>query len=342
MVLSVWAVACAGQGASGGDRGPGSGSVGGVPGATTAPGVDPGAEVGGVAPSSASGMVGAGADPSAPATGTAGSGGLPGGGTVGEVPMAGAGDVEPPAAGDVGADGRPPCLNTQSEGIIIGDSYINWSTHTLPADLVAETGQTWRLYAVGGASMASGGIATLIPDQFEQAVVADPKIKMVLMDGGGNDVMIPAATWVGGADCKNRADAPMVQVCKDIVDMALARAEQGMQRMADAGVKDVVYFFYPQVPEGTVLGGLHPNAMLSYAQPLAQDLCESAEAMTAGKLRCHFIDMVPVFAGHDPDWFYPTDIHPNTMGSKAMAKAIWDRMKADCVGQPASAGCCAP
>lgn len=330
--------ACASQGMSGDGRPSSENGVGVITDPTGAAG-DPMAAVPTTSPD---GTVGSPVDPTAGSGATPGSGALPeDDGTVGDTSMAGMGGDAQPPAGEV-SDGRPPCLNAPSEGVIIGDSYINWSTHTLPADLTAASGQTWRLYAVGGASMASGGIATLIPDQLEQAVVADPKIKMVLMNGGGNDVMIPAATWVGGADCKNRADAPSIQVCLDIVNMALDRATQGMLRMADLGIQDVVYFFYPEVPEGTVLGGLKPNAMLAYAQPLAQELCESAEAMTGGKLRCHFVDMVPVFAGHNPDWFYPTDIHPNPMGSKAMAQAIWSRMQTDCVGQTAGSACCAP
>jgi hypothetical protein len=45
--------------------------------------------------------------------------------------------------------------------------------------------------------------------------------------------------------------------------------------------------------------------------------------------------MVPVFKGHD-DYFAAGDIHPNPMGSAAMAKAIWGKMEDDCVWQAAS------
>jgi lysophospholipase L1-like esterase len=292
-------------------------------------------------------MAGGGA-PIAPVSGAGGNDVTPvaGGGALAGM-GGGAGTDGSAVAGSGGAggdpsDARPPCLANENEAVIIGDSYINWSTHTLPADLVAESGQTWRLYAIGGASMASGGIATLVPDQFEQAYAEDPNIKLVLMDGGGNDIMIPDATWVGGAECKNRMDSATVQVCRDIIDFALEKAEMGMQRMADVGVKDILYFFYPEVPEGTLLGGLYPNAMLEYGSPLAKQLCEAAETRTQGKLRCHFVDMKPVFAGHNPDWFFPTDIHPNELGSAAMADAIWQRMQDECIGQPASSGCCAP
>ena len=62
---------------------------------------------------------------------------------------------------------------------------------------------------------------------------------------------------------------------------------------------------------------------------------------TGGKLRCHFIDMVPVFEGHNPEWFN-NDIHPNSMGSKAMAEKIWEVMTERCIAQKAGATCCEP
>jgi hypothetical protein len=51
--------------------------------------------------------------------------------------------------------------------------------------------------------------------------------------------------------------------------------------------------------------------------------------------------MVPVFEGHNPEWFNE-DIHPNPDGSKAMAKAIWEKMTELCIGQKESSGCCEP
>jgi hypothetical protein len=114
-----------------------------------------------------------------------------------------------------------------------------------------------------------------------------------------------------------------------------------MMHAADKGVKDVVYFFYPHVPEPTTIGGQHPNAILDYALPKAKAMCDGAEAMTGGKLRCHFIDLVPVFAGKT-GMFAMGDIHENPTGSAAMAKEVWRVMKDSCIAQPESSGCCEP
>jgi len=222
--------------------------------------------------------------------------------------------------------------------ISIGDSYMNWGTHTFPADLNAAAGVTFRpTYAVGGFSMGSGGIG-LIPPLFDTAVAQDPDIIAVVMDGGGNDLLIPA---LGRPDCKNMANSGTVAGCQAIVTDALAAADRLMTKMVAANVRDVIYFFYPRVPAPTVLGGSYPNAMLDYSLPLVRSFCEGVNAKTGGKGNCWFVDLVPVFQGH-ADWFAPADIHENSTGSKAIAKAVVDTMKAHCIAQPASSGCCRP
>jgi hypothetical protein len=181
----------------------------------------------------------------------------------------------------------------------------------------------------------------LIPQQFENAVRADRDIRAVVMDGGGNDILLPAASWRGGGECKNRMDAPSLPVCREIVQASIDRTVVLMERMVEVGVRDVVFFFYPTVPNGTVLGGRYPNAMADYARPLAKAGCDGTSQRTGGRLRCHFVDMVPVFAGN-PRYFSTGDIHPNYSGSAAMARAVWDTMKSACLAQDANSGCCKP
>lgn len=239
---------------------------------------------------------------------------------------------------DPGSTGNE-CITKSSQVILMGDSYINWVSHTFPADLYAEAGQTFRDYAIGGYSMGSGGIG-LIPTELDTAIAEDPDIKVIVLDGGGNDVLVPdIAQFPQGGSCKNDLDSPTIPDCQKIVEKAIDTAVSLMDRVVAQGVTDVLYFFYPHVPEGTLIGGLHPNAILDYALPKVKAACDGAEAKTSGKLRCHFVDLVPVFEGH-PDWFAPTDIHPNTEGSKAMAKAVWQKMADDCIGQTSANSCC--
>lgn len=270
--------------------------------------------------------------------GAAGSGGVPStgsgtgaGGIANTGGMAGNGGADSPIANE--------CITKSSQVILMGDSYINWLSHTFPTDLYAEAGQTFRSYAIGAYSMGSGGIG-FIPTQFDTAIAADPDIKVIVLDGGGNDVLVPdTVQFPQGASCKNDLNSPNIPDCQKIVEKAIDTALSLMERVVAQGVTDVVYFFYPHVPEGTLIGGLYPNAILDYALPRVKAACDGAEAMTGGQLRCHFVDLVPVFEGH-PEWFAAGDIHPNPAGSQAMAKAVWQKMQDACVGQMSANSCC--
>jgi hypothetical protein len=251
------------------------------------------------------------------------------------------GPTVPPGTGGAGGTGGSgggaggnTCVSKASQTVLIGDSYINWVSHTLPTDLARVSGETWRNYAIGGTSMASGGIG-LIPNQLDTALAADPDIKTIVMDGGGNDVLVcDGVRWPNCLSCKNGSIA---EPCPSIVQAALDKAESLIQKAADRGVRDVVYFFYPHVPTGTPIGGANPNPILDFALPKVKALCDQTVTKSGGRLKCHFVDLIPVFEGH-PEYFASGDIHPNSRGSAAMADAIWAKMRADCVSQ--KSGCC--
>jgi hypothetical protein len=288
----------------------------------------------------ASGMAGSGAAGTGDDETDAGLGetaGSPAAGSGGAQAGAGAAGTSG-AAGEGGAAVRPPCLTKQSQLVAVGDSYLNWITHTFPDDFRTEFGE-YRMYAVGGASMGSGGIAGFIPDQLTMAISEDSDILAAVMTGGGNDILIAdTAKYPGSDTCKDRTDAPMDKVCQDVIANAMDVASKLMDTAANAGIRDVVYLFYPHIPGGG-FGGMNPNAILDYSLPMARDLCLGASARTEGKLTCHFIDLVPVFDGH-PDWFADDGIHENNLGSAAMAKEVVKVLKEKCVAQPAASGCC--
>lgn len=327
-----------GQPSTGGAAGSGAGAAGAAGSVGSGAG---GVGAGGNAGTGAQGGTSAG---SAGASGSAGSGGSSGsagsGGSSGTGASGGSSGTAGNAGtgGSAGADNRPPCMKNPRQVISIGDSYMNWVSHTFPQDLDAAAGVTFRpTYSIGAYAMGSGGIG-LIPTQFDTALMQDKDIILVVMDGGGNDVLVPAP---GRPDCKNMANAASVVGCQEIVTVALAASETLMNKMVAAGVRDVIYFFYPHVPAPTPIGGNYPNVMLDYALPKVKAFCDGVTAKTQGKGNCWFIDTIPLFEGH-PEYFAPTDIHENSMGSKVIAKAIVDMMKSKCLAQPASSGCCKP
>lgn len=335
------------RGGGGGGLPPAAGGLPPGPGGTLATGgvVGGGGVTAGSGGFTASGGVGTGgvasggapASGGVPATGGAGSGGAGGAGGAGETG----------GAGGASQGGKPPCLANANQIFLMGDSYVNWISHTFPSDINAASKLQIANYAVGGTSMGSGGIG-LIPDQFDPAFAKHPNLTTVIMDGGGNDVLVPdTVQFPQGGQCKNMgAQSPTIPDCQKIVEKALSAGRTLFMKMAQKGVKDVIFFFYPIVPKNTLIGGTDPNGMNEYARPKIKVQCDTAYEQSIAidpqkPIRCHFVDMVPVFQGH-PEYFADADIHPNAAGSKAMAAAVWSKMQSACVGQPASSGCCQP
>jgi hypothetical protein len=66
---------------------------------------------------------------------------------------------------------------------------------------------------------------------------------------------------------------------------------------------------------------------------------------TGGKLTCHFIDLRTPFGNSGtaggPN-IGPDSVHPSQAGQTIIATEIEKVMKANCLGQPVSSGCCSP
>jgi hypothetical protein len=299
---------------------------------TAGVGVTPIAGIGSTAGAAATGVIGSvagsggssGADDSdSGVADAAGSGGA--GGSVGAAGAGGGGGI---------VLAKPPCMKKSSEVVFIGDSYINYVVaHTLLSTLIEQramkdgalqAGQTYRNYAVPGTALAAPNLLGEIPPQFDQAVAADPDIKFVIMDGGGNDVLLDNMQCLAAGSDKNAQ-------CQMVVANTLMAGTALMTKMRTANVSDVIYFFYPHVPDGG-------DDINDYALGMLQSSAKSLETPTFGTF---VIDLIPVFDGH-ADWFASDNIHANDMGENAIADSIWKVMKDNCIAQPDSSGCCTP
>jgi lysophospholipase L1-like esterase len=255
-------------------------------------------------------------------------------------------------AGDVSTRGtdanasQPPCLTGAGDAVILGDSYVTgFLSPALQPALAAldPSASNFRNYAVAGTSLANGGVG-LIPPQLDTAVAANPIIKFAIMSGGGNDILLCDNNKFPGcqATC-SVAGSSGQKVCTDIVAAASAAAEALMVKMSSAGVKDVIYFFYPHIVANN--GGY--TEILDYARPLAKAKCNATAAMSGGRLTCHFIDLVAPFAAAGGDMnpanFSIVDgIHPSQAGQNIIAQEIWATMQSACLGMASMSECCAP
>jgi lysophospholipase L1-like esterase len=305
--------------------------------------------------SSTGGALGSGGDSSSSGGDTSSTGGetsSTGGafGNGGETSGSGGGENasggSPASGGSTGSGtAKPPCISNPSEVVFIGDSYVTgFLSPALQPSLASlyPAATSYRNYAVAGTSMATGGATGLIPPQLPEAVAAGKDIKLSIMDGGGNDILICDATkFPNCATLCSSAGSSKNSECTSIVKQALDAATTLMTNAANDGIKDVIYFFYPHIPDKA--GGY--SEILDYAEPIAKKLCDDAFTTTGGKLTCHFVSTEAAFkaAGGDenPANFSAVDgIHPSQAGQDIIAKQIYATMQSDCLGQ--TSGCCAP
>jgi hypothetical protein len=197
-----------------------------------------------------------------------------------------------------------------SEVVFIGESFID-QTDAIPrylSELARDAGvigasESYRSAAVSGTQLTTGAI----PMQYETAKNASP-VKVVLMDGGGNDLLL-------GNRCARGFD----DSCKEIVDVVGTL----FAKLKTDGVKDVVYFFYPD-PMGI---GASIKAAMDILRPEMKKFCDGTT-----EVRCTWVDQRESWMGNY-DKYTSDGIHPTDAGSMASAKQIWEAMVARCIAQ---------
>jgi hypothetical protein len=257
------------------------------------------------------------------AAGSGGAGMMPSGGSGGDMMGAAGG-----SAGDSGSTGEPAsgdCMMGSAEPsqvVFIGDSYpaagataggiggiqAQIEKRAVEAGALGD-GEHYRNYYIGGTRFLNDTIQS----QWTTAKQDNPDIKVVLMDGGGNDVL----QGMEGCFIFNN---PMDQVCIDVVERSTAAAGALMEQMKQDGVTDIVYFFYPEVP-------LAPGHSM-FDEPYAREGCESFTS----PLACHFVSTLAAFSGH-ADYIGGDGIHPTPAGQVVIGDLMWDSMVANCVAQ---------
>jgi hypothetical protein len=218
-------------------------------------------------------------------------------------------------------DAAPACAKgqvTPNQVVMLGDSYLDPAWGNVGPTIMTDANAMYRHYYIGAASMAWGNPNTqfFIPYQYDPMALMDPSvmssadIKVVILDGGGNDVLI------GNTSCETTAP-PSNTSCVMTIQNAINEVTMETQKMATNGVKWVVYFFYPHLSTagGGILQTPAPavNDTLDYAYPLAEKFCcgssftssltnYSCTGQPAAGLNCVFIDTRPAFEGHLADY----------------------------------------
>jgi lysophospholipase L1-like esterase len=196
-------------------------------------------------------------------------------------------------------------------------------------------------YYLAGAALTPGygtGQGNIVYQWDNMAVPASSDIKVVIWDGGGNDILI------NNSQCLT---TPLQgdTMCHMVVDKSVATAQMLDQDMVSHGVQAIVYFFYPHIDPTS-----RPNAgdWNDYAIPQdAANCCGAANVPTGPDatcegtgpgVKCVFVDTRPEFEGHNlPSstdyWFQADGIHPNQPGANAIAGKVWAQMQKYCIAQ---------
>jgi hypothetical protein len=203
-----------------------------------------------------------------------------------------------------GRDGGGTCPHAQvsaSEVLWIGDSWIlvPGSQHTRVRDAARAAGAIGANddYVIGAAPATT---MAMIANQYTAQQVGATKVKVLIMDGGAWDTILA-----------NGSDAS--------VNGAVTAFGQLLTQVASDGtVEDIIYFLTPELP------GIPGVAAL---RPLLKQACDTST------VRCHFLDLQPIWANHS-EYTAPGLIPvPTDAGGIAIADAIWSLMQQRCIAQ---------
>lgn len=211
----------------------------------------------------------------------------------------------------VACSGNPYEESAQRMDVIsIGDSIFDLNG-VIEDDLEAFAGTTFRNYTQSGAELSGGSLSTAVDQQYADAKATDANISTIIMDGGGNDILIPAMTF-DRYGCRTRWYRPNISnSCVNLIQDQYVNAVNLLNQMNADGVDNIVWLGYYELPNG--------NANLTQALNLGDDLLGTA-CETTTSASCSFVDP----RGTVPASQVESDnIHPTVAGSHNLANQIW-------------------
>jgi len=209
----------------------------------------------------------------------------------------------------VGCTGGNPYVTNadRNEIITVGDSIFDLSGE-IQLFLEQNAGQTFRNYTQNGAKLAG------IEGQYADAKADDPTIETVVMDAGGNDILIPAILF-DPQRCKTRWYRPnLSSKCKAFIDDLYVDGVNFLNVMAVDGVSNVIYLGYYH----TTGNQANLSQAVDYGDVTLASACVNSNA------NCTFIDPRADIVAADVK---SDGIHPTTSGSQKLADLIWPELQ---------------
>lgn len=201
--------------------------------------------------------------------------------------------------------------------VTIGDSIFALSGE-LQDVLEDKAGQTFRQYTLSGAELTGGLLATSVADQYRTARSDNPDIETIVMDGGGNDILIPAIA-LDPYNCKTQwyQFGRLSGKCKNFIDDIYVEGVNLLNEMHADGVDNVIYLGYYYTKNGIFL-------LDSMEEAVDYGDASLSQACSFSAVNCQFVD--PRSTINDSD-IIVDGIHPNANGSRKLAELVWPKLQ---------------
>jgi lysophospholipase L1-like esterase len=201
--------------------------------------------------------------------------------------------------------------------VFFGDSIFALSGE-IQRVLHGYAGGTFRNYTTSGAELIGGSIAPSVEQQIGTANADNPNSSVVVMNGGGNDILIPAIAF-DPYDCMTQwyEFGKLSGTCKSYIDEIYVDGVDLLNDLHADGVTQVVYLGYYYTKNGLIRADDLEEAVVYGDAKLAL-------ACNNSVVSCTFID--PRSTIRDSD-ITLDGVHPTAGGSRKLADLIWPLLR---------------
>jgi len=209
---------------------------------------------------------------------------------------------------------KPWIRNANDNDVVFfGDSIFALSGE-IQARLHSYAGGTFRNYTTSGAELVGGAIAPSVEQQIAIAEGDNPSSTVIVMNGGGNDILIPAIA-LDPYDCMTQwyEFGQLSSRCKSFIDDVYVDGVDLINGLKAKGFTQVVFLGYYYTKNGLILADDLEEA-IAYGDAKLKQACQNSI------VACTFID--PRSTIRDAD-ITADGVHPNSSGSRKLADLIW-------------------
>jgi hypothetical protein len=201
----------------------------------------------------------------------------------------------------------------RNEIVTLGDSIFDLSGD-IQRILEDRAGQTFRDYTLSGAELSGGLIANSVERQYSDANATDSNIDTIVMNGGGNDILIPAII-LDPYGCRTHWWRWSIsRKCTNLIDDQYVNLVNLMNQIDNDGVDNIIYLGYYELPRSNK----NLTSALNYGVERLNDACSNTSA------NCTFLDPRGMVPAED---VLSDNIHPTSAASLTLANLIWPELQ---------------